>query len=210
MIINKKKILYVVIFVIAIIGCLIYYNYRTKDAETLLITGTRTSEIPQNNNTVNTTRVEDEVNNSNSGKAIKVHIVGEVHNPGVYEISSESRIADVIEIAGGETSEADLSKLNLAQYVTDTEQIYVPRLGELLENNSNTDKKANTVSNLININEADVSELTKLPGVGDVIANNIVKYREENGKFNSKEEVKNVTRIGEKSYEQIKDLITVE
>ncbi len=128
-----------------------------------------------------------------------VEVKGEVNRPGLYIVSSEARIGDVIELAMGFTENADTSNINLALKVEDGMQIivytYYVDTGE--------------VKNLVNINTAAVDELMKLPGIGEVKAKAIVEYRKKNGWFNDISELKNVSGISESLFEQIKELITV-
>ena len=178
----------------------------------------------------------------------KVHVAGEVKKPGVYALDDKARVIDAIEIAGGVTDEADLDRVNLAEYIKDGEKIRVPSFKERLSSgesgftglSSDFDSKSNSLesiassadtvkkgrykfgddaedsdedrvekSTLININKASVDELKQLPGVGSTIANSIILYREENGDFDSIEDLKNVSRIGDKTFSKIKDFITV-
>lgn len=140
---------------------------------------------------------------------ITIHITGEVKYPGVVVLQNGARIVDAIEVAGGETEEADLNKLNLAYILNDGEKIYVPNKNdmnseEILENQQGDDKQSS-----ININTATVEELTELPGIGEATANKIIEYRKQNGKFETIEELKNVAGIGNSKFENIKDKIKV-
>lgn len=156
-----------------------------------------------------------------------VHVAGAVKNPGVYNLPSSSRVIDAIKQAGGATENADLDQINLADYISDGQKIEVPsfkqdntlsnyklitdKLEQLNSNNSDSkDEKSSAKSDLVNINTADSSELQSLPGIGATIANNIVEYRKENGIFETIEDLKNVSRIGDKTFDKLKDLITVD
>lgn len=131
---------------------------------------------------------------------IGVHIKGEVNAPGYYELSYGSRLKDVIDLAGGETESADLSKVNMAIVLRDGEEIVIPESGG--EVNKNTDGK-------VNINSADLYQLCKLDGVGEVLANNILEYRAKNGPFKSIDAIKKVDGIGEEKFKNIKSKITI-
>lgn len=149
-------------------------------------------------------------------KMITVFISGEVNNPGVVTIDSEKRLSDAIDVLGGITESADLNKINLAMKLKDESHYIIPKLGEynelhsgaILENN--TQSSTNIQSNLININNANAAQLDTLPGIGEVTANKIINHREENGLFKSIEEIKKVNGIGDKKYEEIKNLISIE
>ncbi len=145
---------------------------------------------------------------------IKAYICGEVRNPGVYEIENGARIIDLLKIAGGQTENSCLEIINLAQIVIDGQRIYIPSLEEIGDSDSlffteDSDGYGFTGSGPVNINTANSKELESLPGIGPVIANNIVEYRSRNGSFKKKEELKNVTGIGEKKYEEIEKLVSI-
>ena len=136
---------------------------------------------------------------------ITIHIIGEVKYPGIVILKSGQRIVDAIEAAGGETEEADLNKLNLAQLLNDGDKIYVPNKADEIEDYKDTTGKSSTV----NLNTATLEELTSLPGIGESTAQKIIDYRKQNGKFKVIEDLKNVSGIGESKFDNIKDKITV-
>ena len=154
---------------------------------------------------------------------IIVHIAGEILNPGVISLDEGARIIDAINKAGGITNEADLSKVNLAYILEDAQKIYIPNVNEkeIIENMSSeivksgsTQENSNTGEKLkngekININTATQKELQKLTGIGESIALRIINYRKENGKFNTIEDIKNVSGIGESKFNKIKNDIIV-
>lgn len=145
---------------------------------------------------------------------IVVHVTGAVKNPGVYTLEEGKRVFDAIEIAGGQLSDADLSILNLAQKLHDEDKLYVPKIGEI-ENISAQESSyfggtvgiSSNKDGMININTADIKELIQLPGIGQVTAQNIINYRSTSGSFKTIEEIKNVSGIGDRKFEQIKDKI---
>lgn len=146
---------------------------------------------------------------------IMVDIKGAVNEPGVYKVEKDQRLTDVIEIAGGFTKKADTRTVNLAQVLTDQMMIYIPEEGEelpeALQNSQTTVQTENSENNtLININTAEMVELTKLKGIGMARAQSIVTYREENGRFQTIDEIKQVSGIGEGIFEGIKDEIVVD
>ena len=136
---------------------------------------------------------------------ITIHIIGEVKYPGIVILKSGQRIVDAIEAAGGETEEADLNKLNLAQILNDGDKIYVPNKTDEIEDYKDTTGESSTV----NLNTATLEELTSLPGIGESTAQKIIDYRRQNGKFKAIEDLKNVSGIGESKFDNIKDKITV-
>ena len=132
---------------------------------------------------------------------IFVDIDGAVKNPGVYQLEDGDRVNDAIIMAGGLTEHAYTKNLNKARKISDGEKIYIPAEGEI-ESSSNS-------SGLININTASIGELMSLPGIGEVYAQRIIDYRSSK-LFGSVEEIKNIEGIGEKTFEKIKELITID
>ncbi|HOJ93181.1 MAG TPA: ComEA family DNA-binding protein [Dictyoglomaceae bacterium] len=144
---------------------------------------------------------------------IIVHVAGDVRNPGVYKLGEEARVIDAINLAGGPLSSADLDRLNLADFLKDGDKIQVPSKNIPSFQNSPSSKVqvplANTEnSERININLASKAELETLPGIGPILAERIIQYREENGNFSSLSDLLEVKGIGEKKIEKIKDKIT--
>lgn len=163
---------------------------------------------------------------------IYVYVAGEVNNPSVVELEEGQRVADAIEKAGGLTDSGEIKNINLAYKLKDGEKLYIPSLDEVLESKENdttiayissginseeSQNAGNTqgpieedVNNgLININTATQTELETLDGIGPSTAKKIIDYREENGKFNSIEDIQNVSGIGDAKYAAIKDDICV-
>lgn len=139
---------------------------------------------------------------------IMVDIKGNVVRPGVYEVLNESRVKDVVELAGGFTEEANTLTVNLAEKVQDQMVVYVG--GEedpvaVAQPSSETSSE----SQKININLASKDELMQLNSIGSVKADNIIKYREEHGPFNSIEEITNVSGIGDKTFDSLKENLTI-
>ena len=150
---------------------------------------------------------------------IVVHITGEVINEGIVKIKKDSRIADVIEKAGGATEEGDLSKVNLAYQVKDGQKIYIPNINDNekeVEEYITEDAGVNIiiedkqVRSKVNINTAAQTELETLTGIGPSTALKIIDYRKENGEFEQIEDIKNVPGIGETKFESLKGEICVE
>ena len=150
----------------------------------------------------------DEINRAqnaqNNPSEIVVHVAGAVNAPGLVRLKtdSEPRVANAIEAAGGATASADLDSLNLARVIADGEKITVPDKNALSSSGAGA-------ADIININTATADQLQTLPGIGKVMADNIVAYREAHGGFSTVEQIKEVDRIGDKLFEKIKDKITV-
>ena len=166
-------------------------------------------------NAVNTTRVEETT--TMMPQNCYVDIKGEVLKPGVYEFSCESRMQDVLKKAGGFTEEADETKINLAQKISDQMQIIVPNLnskqeGGVTEGNSEKGNLSNTtLSNskqgTVNINTATLEELQTIKGIGKKKAEAILQYRKEHGAFRTKEDLLQVKGIGKKALEAIESQV---
>lgn len=147
-----------------------------------------------------------EVENDNSNEEIYVHICGRVKNPGLIKLSSNSRVIDAVEASGGVFEDADLDKINLAKKLKDEERIYIPKI-EDKTNLVNIDDE-NLEGGQININTAEKSELETLPGIGPKMAEKIIEYRQKED-FSSIDDIKGVSGIGDKKFEEIKKLICI-
>ena len=184
-------------------------------------------------NNKNEIDVEDQIlveNNNNKGLAeeeknieiIVIHVAGAVKSPGIVKIAMGSRIEDAIEAAGGLSENADISNVNLAYVLDDGSKITIPTIddigykqeniiidssGENVIDKMNEESLNNSKS--VNINKANELELESLPGIGASLALRIITYREQNGKFNNIEDIKNVNGIGDSKYENIKNFICV-
>lgn len=140
-----------------------------------------------------------------------VDVKGEVKSPGVYEMKAGERFHHVIERAGGLTESADAGQINLAQLLEDGMIVYLPKQGEadseIVQQPSpvGTTKKEGKV----NLNKATLEELQTLEGIGPAKAEAILSYREESGEFKTIEDLLNVSGIGDKSFEKLKDSISV-
>jgi len=141
-------------------------------------------------------------------QTIMVYISGEVRNPGVFEFYEGARVVDAIEAAGGMTSDADENAINLAARLTDAQHIVVFSVADNMPPSGQTSSQ--TSDGFININTATSEQLQQLSGIGPVTAGNIISHREARGGFVSIEEIMNVSGIGERTFENIRDRITVE
>lgn len=150
---------------------------------------------------------------------IFIDIKGAVVYPNIYEMTSGQRLYDVVEKAGGFTEHADQNQVNLAQRLQDEMVIYIPMKGEDVPEHlalspvtpaGKGDETGGEETQKININTADAAGLTTLNGIGEKKARMIIDYREEQGPFIAVEDIKNVSGIGEKSFENLKDSIIVD
>jgi len=143
---------------------------------------------------------------------IFVHVVGEVLEPGIYQLESGSRVVDAVFAAGGITESADQSSVNLAREISDGEQVIIFKLGangESLAIGSAGPSSSGVGKALISLNRASQVELEGLPGVGPALAGRIVDWRTANGGFKKKEDLLNISGIGDKLYAGIKDEVTL-
>ena len=183
-------------------------------------------KVSENNVQIETsTEKSDDTSKQNS--EIAVYISGEVKKPQVVKMKTGDRLVDAVEKCGGMTKDADLNAINLALLLKDEAHYIIPKIGDTsivsqqnyVNQSSTDDKSINSISSVdtsnsskstININTADKTALMSLPSIGEKTAQKIIDYRENNGKFQTKEELKNVTGIGDKKYSQLEEFITVE
>lgn len=210
---GKKQNLIIVIAITIIVLAFSVSNYISKQKVYVL------SDWQKNDTTEAVDKGQNDVKTyENNVEKIVVHVEGEVVSPGVYELNKDTRVFDAIEAAGGLLETADRKKVNLAKKIVDEEYIYIYSVKDIL---SEDDKEFNNITNvhmattnnknqtLLNINKANATELQMLPGIGQVLADRIIEYRMEKGNFNTVEDLKNVSGIGDKKFEDIKEKITV-
>ncbi|NDJ54016.1 MAG: ComEA family DNA-binding protein [Chloroflexi bacterium] len=151
---------------------------------------------------------------------IEVYVSGAVANPAVVELAPDARVEDALTAAGGTTTDADLDRINLAQPVEDGQQVFIPTEADETVDDPNPgvsdgpdDEPAaqdGAPTGPININTANQEELEALPGIGPSLAERIIAYREENGPFETIEEIQDVSGIGPSIFDELAPLITVE
>lgn len=200
---NKK------VFIITAVILLFIFSYykQNYDQEQLL-----NSENEMNILATNTKK-------KTNRKEIVVHLSGAVNKPGVYRLNSEKRLVDLITAAGGLEKNADLNKINLAEKIFDGQKIVIPKINQtkdlILKNSLDQKSRFNNLTNyssqgssdLIDINQADQSDLEKLSGIGPAKAAAIIKHREENGNYKQKKDLLDVSGIGKKTLANIEDEI---
>jgi competence protein ComEA len=217
---NKKQKIILGILVAIVAGFVCYYVYaKDEGANTVNLESDLAIQEEM-------TGQEEE---QHSDDRILVHISGAVNKEGIVELKIGSRIADAIDKAGGIKEDADIEEINLAYLLEDGMKIKIPNKQEKdkqsdtvqeenIENYVTTsigvsnvskeeEKSKDMKSEKVNINTATQTELETLPGIGPSTAMKIITYRKEKGKFMKKEEIKEVSGIGESKYNKIKDLI---
>ncbi|MFC6355811.1 ComEA family DNA-binding protein [Luethyella okanaganae] len=140
-----------------------------------------------------------------------VHVLGAVRTPGLYEVHDGARVVDVVAAAGGFGENADPAGVNLARPVSDGEQLYVPQMGEVPgPGRAPSDARPGSAGGgLVNLNRATAVELESLPRIGPSLAQRILDWRDANGGFSSVDELRNVTGIGDKTFDGLKDRVAV-
>lgn len=154
---------------------------------------------------------------SAAGLIIFVHVLGAVERPGLFELPEGARVIDAVAAAGGMTDSADPAGTNLARRLSDGEQLYLPQVGEVPTGPtggaaglaSGQGGTGNPAALVVNLNTATVADLDTLPRIGPAMAQRILDYRDTNGPFTTPDELRNITGIGDKTFEALKDLVTV-
>ena len=222
---NKKQKIIIILIGIILIIAFLYYTYA-KDENMIL------SEELEVTNTTESTEESENIAEEKQ-ETIVVHVSGAVNKEGIVELEENSRISDAIDKAEGLKENANTKNINLAFRLEDGMKIYIPTIKETAEEmaqENTNDKTQNYVTSSggvvqeesststsseeqktgkININTATQTELETLPGIGPATSLKIVNYRKENGNFQSIEQIKEVSGIGNAKYENIKDLICV-
>ena len=226
---NKKQKIVIGIIGAIIIMAFLYYIYAKED-DSIISTEENITE-----NVVEKSEKSEKTTNEETNKIV-VHVSGAVNQEGIVELQENSRISDAINVAGGLKENADTKHINLAFKLEDGMKIYIPTIEETKEQNTqiqnqnridetskyvtsssgvvqeeqtNAQQSEQKKNEKININTATQTELETLPGIGPATSLKIINYREENGKFETIEEIKEVSGIGDAKYENIKDLICV-
>ena len=200
---NKKNKIKIVAVPVLVIAAVLFFWLNSSSDEIKIDEG-NSSAIEEDGVS------QQEVNSTQSH--LYVDIGGEVMKPGVYEVSDGTRLFEVIDKAGGLTEDADIDGINRAETVQDGQKIMIGRHGENPDENRDS-YSANNVTDSgegkVNINTADAAALQTIPGIGPSKADRIIEYRESEGKFNEIDDIKNISGIGNKTFESIKEYITV-
>ncbi|WCG23307.1 helix-hairpin-helix domain-containing protein [Vagococcus lutrae] len=209
---NKKRIIVITGGIVGVF-IIIMMTWKTTKQNSLITETTMMSE------TVITTDSEQDTLKSDSQEKWFVDIKGAIKFPGMYPVETDMRIFDVIELAGGLSEEADRNQVNLAEHVRDQMVIYIPKVGENLAevmlptetstSHHDSDHAQAENETLVNLNTATAQELQTLSGIGEKKAEAIITYRETNGSFQTIDDLKKVKGIGEKTFDSLKESITI-
>ena len=226
----KKFVVFTLVIIFLIVGFIIMNNSN----DIVEASSSESSTVKKSSNAGITPKKKETKDTKNEVTRIKVDIKGSVVSPDVYEVDSNSRVIDIINIAGGTTEDADTDNINLSKKVSDEDVIIIYSREELESNKKSYEEKIDycttdnnsacatnvvtfddnsnsddTGSTIININSATVEDFMKLSGIGEAKAKAIVEYRNSIGSFSKVEDIKNVTGIGDSIFDKIKDYITI-
>lgn len=205
----KRKMTMITVAVAFVAGGIYFFSQQGEDpadTEDIFSVTAKEAEMEQS---VNESAAEPEI--------IKVDVKGAVKSPGIFTAQAGDRVIDLISAAGSFTEKADTDKVNFAQIIEDQMVIYVPEIGEEDKGNleniqvgmSGDAVTKGTSGGLVNLNTATQEDLQTLTGIGPSKANAILEYRETIGKFKEVDELKQVTGIGDKTFERLRDSISV-
>ncbi|MED4204481.1 helix-hairpin-helix domain-containing protein [Neobacillus mesonae] len=203
--------LYVAAAVLLTIGGFYYFNDSSASPEQSLQAAAQENKLEAVSE-----KPDQEKQDIKQPETIMVDVKGQVKRPGVYQASAGERVIDVIGRAGGLTAKADQTQVNFAEHVQDEMVIYIPSKGEdglavpgIAAGGQITNGGASNQQGKINLNKADTAELQTIPGIGPAKAAAIIDYRETSGGFKTIEDLKNISGIGDKTFEKLKDLVDV-
>ena len=215
----KKNILTFIVIILSILNLIIGLNFKKLDNTSNDIEKTLSNSEELISNTLEEPKVTE------AKETIRVDVKGMVKKAGVYELAKDSIVNDAIKKAGGLTSKADTTNVNLSKSLTNEMVIYIPKKEEVTKStvndalvdksnsvgfidNESSNETTNTTTK-VNINTATLKDLITLNGIGESKAQAILEYRTKNGNFKTLEDLKKVSGIGEAAYEKIKDNICI-
>ena len=215
----KKNILTFIVIILSVLNLIIGLNFKKLDNTSNYIEKTLSNSEELISNTLEEPKVTE------AKETIRVDVKGMVKKAGVYELAKDSIVNDAIKKAGGLTSKADTTNVNLSKSLTNEMVIYIPKKEEVtkstvndalvdksnsvgFEDSPSSNETTNTTTK-VNINTATLKDLTTLNGIGESKAQAILEYRTKNGNFKTLEDLKKVSGIGEAAYEKIKDNICI-
>lgn len=210
---KEQVIVVLLVSIIAFISIFAFINKKGTIGRHKVEVEDTFEKLAENENKTDEDDIIYEEENIAKQEIIMVHICGQVNNPGIIELESGSRVIDAVELAGGLKKTADSDRINLSSKLLDEEKVYIPEIGEEdlpieLSGLNESNKDNSSKSDKVNINTCTKEELTTLSGIGDVLAERILDYREGN-LFKTIDDIKNVSGIGDKKYESIEEIITI-
>lgn len=232
-IIEDRRTVKILAVIIVIVTAFLFFGPKGKNENVTLenkkdeISSEKASETANDGEHSEVAEESDKEKETQGGGKIFIDIGGEVKNPGVYEVTSDSRIFEAIEKAGGLTEKADTTNVNQAETVKDGQKISIPKKGATAQSNggsggessqttsapaSNAQNSAGTdpaSGAKININSADSSQLQTINGIGPSTAEKIIRYRTSKGAFKSIDDLKKVNGIGDKKLEKLRPYVTI-
>lgn len=232
-IIEDRRTVKILAVIIVVVTAFLFFGPKGKNENVTLenkkdeISSGKASETANDGGNSEVAEESDKEKKTQSGGKIFIDIAGEVKNPGVYEVTSDSRIFEAIEKAGGLTEKADTTNVNQAETVKDGQKISIPKKGATAQSSggsggessqttsapaSNAQTSAGTdpaSGTKININSADSSQLQTINGIGPSTAEKIIRYRTSKGAFKSIDDLKKVNGIGDKKLEKLRPYVTI-
>jgi competence protein ComEA len=195
---KKPRNLRLVIILVAIgLGCAAYFIWRTPPTNA-------PAPILSQSVAKNTRTASNSITTNAPSSTIQIYIVGAVQSPGVYTLSSDARVYQLLQAAGGPLPNANLVTLNLAQKLVDGQEIYVSQIGETPPAVGST---TNNLGQLVNINTASATDLQQKLHLSAKSAQDIINYRQQHGSFTSIDQLQQI--VSQTIYNKIKSLITV-
>jgi competence protein ComEA len=191
-----KALIAVAVTVFAIAG---FFTWRARPQATPVVAASAVSDGSTGN-------AGSFVPSSPTPSTVVVAVNGRVRKPGLVRLPAGARVADALDAAGGVLPGTDVAYLNLARKVVDGELILV---GVTPPPGAAGPSTGSTAGGLVNLNTATLAELQTLPGIGEVIAQRIIDYRDQHGQFRSINELRQVSGIGAAKFAQLKDKVTV-
>lgn len=232
-IIEDRRTVKILAVIIVVVTAFLFFGPKGKNENVTLenkkdeISSGKASETANDGGNSEVAEESDKEKETQGGGKIFIDIAGEVKNPGVYEVTSDSRIFEAIEKAGGLTEKADTTNVNQAETVKDGQKISIPKKGATAQSSGGSGGESSQTTSApasnaqtsagtdpasgakININSADSSQLQTINGIGPSTAEKIIRYRTSKGAFKSIDDLKKVNGIGDKKLEKLRPYVTI-
>ena len=196
------------IYIIGGLCVLLFFLYSSFGKETELTEENEGASDIVVNQEMDTEEV-DKTKDEQETITMMADVKGAVVKPGVYQIEEGGRVIDLIELAGGLQQDADTAAINFAMHVHDEMAVYVPKVGEEVNDLLPAQSGDSAGKGKVNLNSAQSSELQTLTGIGPAKADAIIEHRETNGPFKAIDDLKEISGIGDKTFDKLKDQISV-